>query len=74
MTRSLRFSTLFLDNLNEHWRLFAELGDLALASDAALMSTALQRGDKLVFCGYGESAADSQHQAAELTGRFVNDR
>jgi D-sedoheptulose 7-phosphate isomerase len=29
---------------------------------------------KIFFCGNGGSAADSQHLAAELTGRFLNDR
>jgi D-sedoheptulose 7-phosphate isomerase len=38
------------------------------------MSEALRSGGKLMFCGNGGSAADSQHLAAELTGRFVNDR
>lgn len=27
-----------------------------------------------MFCGNGGSAADSQHLAAELTGRFIHDR
>lgn len=31
-------------------------------------------GGKILFCGNGGSAADSQHLAAELTGRFINDR
>ncbi|HYR26778.1 MAG TPA: D-sedoheptulose 7-phosphate isomerase, partial [Aquabacterium sp.] len=34
----------------------------------------LQAGGKLMFCGNGGSAADSQHLAAELTGRFIKDR
>lgn len=31
-------------------------------------------GGKVIFCGNGGSAADSQHLAAELIGRFVIDR
>lgn len=31
---------------------------------------ALQSGGKILFCGNGGSAADSQHLAAELVGRF----
>jgi D-sedoheptulose 7-phosphate isomerase len=34
----------------------------------------LSQGHKLLFCGNGGSAADSQHFASEFTGRFVNDR
>ncbi len=69
-------NTLFLDNLNEHRRLFAALDDLGPGIEAAAseMAAALQRGDKLMFCGNGGSAADSQHLASELTGRFIEDR
>ncbi len=35
---------------------------------------ALQRGNKILFCGNGGSAADAQHLAAELSGRFYLDR
>ncbi len=35
---------------------------------------ALKTDQKLLFCGNGGSAADAQHIAAELTGRFYKDR
>lgn len=35
---------------------------------------ALRRGNKILICGNGGSAADAQHFAAELTGRFVKHR
>ena len=35
---------------------------------------ALGRGRKILLCGNGGSAADAQHIAAELVGRFVDDR
>ena len=35
---------------------------------------ALGSGNKLLFCGNGGSAADAQHIAAELSGRFKLDR
>ena len=35
---------------------------------------ALTAGNKLLFCGNGGSAADAQHIAAELSGRFKLDR
>ena len=34
----------------------------------------LDVGGKLIFCGNGGSAADCQHLAAELTGRFLRER
>ena len=34
----------------------------------------LQKGGKILFCGNGGSAADAQHLAAELSGRFYKDR
>lgn len=38
------------------------------------MCQALQLGHKILFCGNGGSAADAQHLAAELSGRFYYDR
>ena len=35
---------------------------------------ALKEGKKVLFCGNGGSAADAQHLAAELSGRFYYDR
>ncbi|MEI6173332.1 MAG: D-sedoheptulose 7-phosphate isomerase [Bacteroidota bacterium] len=37
-------------------------------------TTAFSRGNKVLFCGNGGSAADAQHLAAELSGRFNYDR
>jgi len=38
------------------------------------ITTAFQRGNKVLFCGNGGSAADAQHLAAEFSGRFYIDR
>jgi D-sedoheptulose 7-phosphate isomerase len=35
---------------------------------------ALEKGNKVLFCGNGGSAADAQHLSAELAGRFYKDR
>ena len=68
--------TTFLTNLHEHMALFQQLGALDTtvnqAIDACVQS--LQKGGKLMLCGNGGSAADSQHLAAEFTGRFIKDR
>lgn len=45
-----------------------------LAQAAELCIHALQSGGKLLICGNGGSAADAQHFAAELTGRFRRER
>jgi len=41
---------------------------------ADVMYDALGQGHKVLFCGNGGSAADAQHLAAELSGRFYFDR
>src|SRR5574344_2590044 len=46
--------------------------NIALAG--AVWKVALQTGHKILFCGNGGSAADSQHWAAEIVGRFQKER
>jgi len=41
---------------------------------AELIINAYQSGNKTLFCGNGGSAADAQHLAAELSGKFYLDR
>lgn len=36
--------------------------------------SAFEKGNKVLFCGNGGSAADAQHLAAEFSGRFYTDR
>ena len=43
------------------------------ATGSALVAT-LRQGGKVLLCGNGGSAADAQHIAAELVGRFVRAR
>lgn len=66
----------FAQHLTQHRELFARLDAMApdVARAADCLSAALRNGGKLMFCGNGGSAADSQHLASEFTGRFVNDR
>ncbi len=49
------------------------LGD-GLVQAAKTVVTALHKGNKILLCGNGGSAADAQHIAAELVGRFQADR
>ncbi len=41
---------------------------------AQMITTSLRGGGRIHFCGNGGSAADAQHLAAELSGRFYFDR
>jgi D-sedoheptulose 7-phosphate isomerase len=63
---------------------FAESANLKLASSqslaepiaraASLLAEALRQGGKVLACGNGGSAADSQHFSAELLNRFERER
>jgi phosphoheptose isomerase len=46
--------------------------DIARACD--LVTECVTKGHKVLFCGNGGSAADAQHLAAELVGRYVVER
>jgi len=65
----------------EHFRESAELKMQAaellsepIAQAIDIMFTALSNGNKILACGNGGSAADCQHFAAELVGRFERER
>ena len=45
-----------------------------IQSASELIVSTLQNGNKVLLCGNGGSAADAQHIAAELTGRYKNER
>ncbi|MES2831983.1 MAG: phosphoheptose isomerase [Pseudomonadota bacterium] len=45
-----------------------------IAAAVELMFVALSNGNKILACGNGGSAADCQHFAAELVGRFERER
>jgi D-sedoheptulose 7-phosphate isomerase len=55
---------------------FTKLRGCAADINAAgrILVAAIQSGGKVMFCGNGGSAADAQHLAAELSGRFLQDR
>ena len=45
-----------------------------IVETALIISTALKEGHKVLLCGNGGSAADAQHIAAEIVGRFEGER
>jgi D-sedoheptulose 7-phosphate isomerase len=61
---------------DEHLRVSAALGPLVGDVDrvVATIARSMAAGGRLLTCGNGGSAADAQHIAAELTGRFFRDR
>jgi D-sedoheptulose 7-phosphate isomerase len=61
---------------DEHLQVATALRSLTPAVDqvVALMARSMLVGGVLLVCGNGGSAADAQHIAAELTGRFFRDR
>lgn len=46
----------------------------AIEKMAMICKAAIRNGYKILLCGNGGSAADSQHIAAEFVGRFVKER
>lgn len=60
-------------SLRAHERMVQE-GASSIAMVASVLVDALSRGNKVFFCGNGGSAADAQHAAAELVGRFYRER
>ena len=46
----------------------------SLLAAAEMIESCFRAGGKVYFCGNGGSAADAQHIAAELSGRFYFDR
>lgn len=58
-----------LQSANEIFALTQEVEKVA-----KILTNALDKGNKILICGNGGSAADAQHFAAELTGRYKKER
>jgi D-sedoheptulose 7-phosphate isomerase len=76
MPSSLNLAGVFSDALREHITIIRQLESQqdAFERAAILITDSLLRGNKVLWCGNGGSAADSQHLAAELVGRFRKPR
>lgn len=76
MTHTPLLPTVFSATLEEHLQVVRQLAsDLPLLERVAgRMYEALRGGGKVLWFGNGGSAADSQHLAAELVGRFRRER
>jgi len=60
--------------LTDGCRVRSDLDVAAIARTAELLRDAVLAGKKVLLCGNGGSAADAQHIAAELVGRYVLER
>jgi D-sedoheptulose 7-phosphate isomerase len=66
-----------IDELNEHKAVIDTIIDNLvddIVSVSHLIIATLKDGNKILICGNGGSAADAQHIAAELTGRYKTER
>lgn len=65
----------FCTTLLEHlWVIRSLQHDPTIERAAELLASAIADGRRLLLCGNGGSAADAQHLAAEMVGRFMVDR
>jgi D-sedoheptulose 7-phosphate isomerase len=66
-----------IEELKDHQTIIQKVidsltGDIETACE--MITSALKNGNKVLVAGNGGSAADAQHIAAELSGRFVKER
>jgi len=73
MDHAAHLKTHFEDGI-ELRRRMAETMPAQIARAGEALAAALQSGKKALACGNGGSAADCQHFAAELVGRFERER
>lgn len=66
----------FSQNLAEHAVVVERMNEVSesVQRAARILAETVLSGGKVMLCGNGGSAADSQHIAAEFVGRFIDDR
>jgi len=62
-----------LDEISNNFIILAEKS-AQIEEASKLIIKSLENGGKIMFCGNGGSAADSQHLSAELVGRYMKNR
>lgn len=62
-----------INQLSEQLKLLAENSNI-IEEIVGVCINAIRQENKIIFCGNGGSAAQSQHLAAELVGRYKIDR
>ncbi len=76
MAQSAESMNLYLKTIDDHVRVAEQLKEQheLLEEIARHMVGAIREGKKILWCGNGGSAADAQHFAAEMVGRFRRER
>ena len=69
----IRIQQQFKDSISTKQEALEQLAPLAQVA-IELMFSSISKGGKILACGNGGSAADAQHFAAELVGRFERER
>jgi D-sedoheptulose 7-phosphate isomerase len=70
-----KIKTIIADSINVKNLILADEKLLQIVKDCVyILVSALKKGNKILLCGNGGSAADAQHLAAEFSGRFYLDR
>ena len=69
-------NTIFDTHISQHQAALQSVAAIKPAIEDAgkRIAVCLQHGNKVLLCGNGGSAADAQHIAAELVGRFIAER
>jgi D-sedoheptulose 7-phosphate isomerase len=70
-------STSISNSIREHLDMFGSIArnhTKSIKECGELIVSALENGNKILICGNGGSAADAQHIATEITGRFETER
>src|SRR5271165_1074445 len=76
MHKSFDVESVFGKAIRDHLEVAAQLeSQLPMLQEIGLaLTAALRGGGKILWCGNGGSAADAQHLAAEIVGRFRRER
>jgi D-sedoheptulose 7-phosphate isomerase len=68
---------MIIEELKDHQNIIQKVIDMLvpdIEKACQVMTNTIQKGNKVLIAGNGGSAADAQHIAAELSGRFVKHR
>jgi len=66
-----------IEAINRHREMVTQLEESSIeviSTVAEIITGSLKQGGRLYICGNGGSAADAQHIAGELVGRFLRER
>ena len=70
----MKFIKETLNEISDNFINLANKSAPQIEEASKLIIKSLQNGGKIMFCGNGGSAADSQHLSAELVGRYMENR